>query len=315
MKQHTLKAGLLLLLFSKSFAQTQLREGMSINVLSRSWENTLPADPKFAKASKTTREDMMAARNEGITSGQTESKRNFDTYSLSKEHSPDGRDNFKCAAMIIGREQAVHFSLSRDTFYIYRSPGISPAGSEGNKTLFVFEGQQKIPFNLQLNEALPVYEDLKGSSPNKQIVNGLEENGGTVWTYHPLHDAAPGLLNTATITNQVFYNVDAKVSRTDEFNLDGKIYNAYVIESETWTRPALNMSFEESRKELLKAENKITRQANPKLLKGKTGITNEAGYTTGFREEWFVPELGIVKTREYDQYGGIVKERLFYSIK
>ncbi|MES2680357.1 MAG: hypothetical protein V4635_10750 [Bacteroidota bacterium] len=322
MKTHFITPAFLLLIGFQAISQSpamQLRDGMSIEVLNRTWNNELLNDAKFKAAPKETRDELIAARNEAIISGKTESKRNLVTYKITKEHSPAGMENFKHTAYVIGREQTFHLSVTKDTLFICGSAGLLPFAGEKAGSGFSYEGVQKIPFHLRLNDQLPVYESLQATYPptKKNIIMGLEETGGTIWTYKGLDKADPELLKICTVTHQTFYEVDAKVGRTEDIVIEGKKYNAFVIESETWTKPFTNETFTSSRKELMKAENKMDRRLNPKFSKEnpKTDFTNEAGYTPGYKEEWFVPELGIAKTRVYDKYGAIVNETAIYAIK
>lgn len=322
MKTAILYTACIWLIGISAFSQQRLsliRDGLSINVLSRTWENTLPGDPKFVKANKEVKDEMIAARNEEIISGRTESHRNLWTYKVTKEHSPEGVENFKYSTVIIGKEHVFHAGITADTLYIYRSAGATPFSGDSAGKGFIYEGAQKVPLHIQLGDQLPVYEDLDlvFTSVKKTIVAGLEETGGTIWGYNALDKVDPTILNTAIVRKQNFYQVDARISRTDEILIAGKKYDAYVITSECWTKQGVNCNFKSSRLEAAKAEGKLERTNGSKNTKHpqKSQNTNEAGYIVSYREEWFVPELGIVKTRVYDSYNAIVSELAIISFK
>ncbi|MBW8889107.1 MAG: hypothetical protein JF616_15240 [Fibrobacteres bacterium] len=120
---------------------------------------------------------------------------------------------------------------------------------------------------------------------------------------------------TVTVSSHTLNNVKAIVSRTEPITVNGKPYTAYVIESQSWSKGAsnttLDVAHDYANKKGLAADLVIKEKAMlEKQTKNavKMGMLNEDGYQVLTKEEWFVPEYGVVKLRNYDTYGSITTD-------
>ena len=99
----------------------------------------------------------------------------------------------------------------------------------------------------------------------------------------------------------------AEVTGEEELTISGTKYKAYIIESETWNKGKMDVSYETNYKDVNDYYAKMVQKSQKRfdkmmLLKGNT---NELGYSVSHLKEWYVPAIGIVKSESYDNLGGI----------
>ncbi|MDZ4846073.1 MAG: hypothetical protein SH857_11050 [Chitinophagales bacterium] len=94
-------------------------------------------------------------------------------------------------------------------------------------------------------------------------------------------------------------------------------HKAFRIDSQSWTKGAINKSYESNNAEWDKsrqvADEKIKAAMSQKGI--KKGYTNELGYVVTYKTEWFVPGIGMAKMDVYENYGFILSHSTLDAIK
>ncbi|HOY39478.1 MAG TPA: hypothetical protein PLK75_09285 [Bacteroidales bacterium] len=219
--------------------------------------------------------------------------------------------------------------------YYYRTVGPVYYVSNGDTIGAGFNGTQAIPNNLKVGDILPSYEDISNliigttSYEDKQrVLDGyrevetIEKNAtylskqtgryetGTwkVTKYEEVwKDIDVKVLESTALNSHTIHYVNAIVDRTEEVVLDDKTYTAYVIESEMWIQSGFESTFAADNAKWQKRrenfQNRLDNQVQKKLIKSK--FLNEEGYYVTYLSEWFIPNIGVVKTITYDSEGCI----------
>ena len=97
----------------------------------------------------------------------------------------------------------------------------------------------------------------------------------------------------------------AIVSGKEEIEFNGKKYEAFVIDSESWGKGISKTDYESSSativNDLKKKDEKWAEKLDKKNF--RSGLTNEDGYLVTSSREWYIPGIGIVKFATYDMFG------------
>jgi hypothetical protein len=112
---------------------------------------------------------------------------------------------------------------------------------------------------------------------------------------------------TLSFSSRMIHYMNAEVTGEDEITINGIKYKALIIESETWYKPKIDVSYESNYKDVNEYYAKMKAKGQKKLDKMmlRKGNTNELGFSISFLKEWYVPGIGIVKSETYDNLGGI----------
>ncbi len=314
------------------------REGNVIALNVNSWTNDLIYDPKFIKQKQEKRDEQILAFNAKIVSGQLPPQKLPLTYKVFNEPtSSKDLDSYRVTTNIGGKDYSSFYEASKDTMYIYRNKGVITS-----EVGFTIQGVQKIPFNLKVGDKLPMFEDvgmmyptstnqkvkeqvsagLKTKTTNEvgvaigsdgNVINGQYQKTSTYEVYNSIETEVRKTLQTSLV--MLFY-VNAEVTKTEEVKVAGKTYTAYVIDSEIWSKSKTDRTYESERASaanMLKAQDaKLEAKMGKKMV--KWGFNNAEGYMVMFKQEWFVPEFGVVRVRVYDTHGGISSDSELESV-
>jgi hypothetical protein len=243
-----------------------------------------------------------------------------------------------------GKEYQSKAECANDTMYFYRS--VEPVKMESNGEIlgYSIQGVQKIPVNIKVGDILPAYEDVgilfptttdrdvrvrvfsHNDTRTKTDVTTYQSGANELTTvtkkqtfsYPVYNDIDATVRQTLNVSSHYIHYMAALVSGTEKITVGGKEYNAFTIDSEWWNKLSLKTSYDAANKEVAKAQQALMDQgqaAMAKRLSKKWGYTNDQGYAVWYKKEWFVPELGVVKTQTFDQYGGMVNETVLDAIE
>lgn len=324
---------------------TQFQKGMKLKNSTNAYVATIQYYPEFKKLKDSKREEKIAEYNKNVMSG-AEKPASGGTYDyLINDVSRDSEgERVLIQADISGYKYSTVLACKNDTMYIARNTGPIWAISNGDTTGFSLQGVQVIPNKLRVGDVLNPYEDVSFVLPSKnEITVKWPEFMGYKTSYH----TETGL-DYDTKSNQWVYGkwevrktqaiyedidvkgkqilkpqfnskhyLNAKVVREEEVTIDDKKYSALVIESETWTKYKIEVSYDMEKTDCEAYYNKIMKNAEEKATKKniKAGIENEKGYTVTYLTEWFVPGIGIVKAEGYDINGFINLISSTHSLK
>lgn len=209
------------------------------------------------------------------------------------------------------------------------------------------QGAAVFPNSLDIGDNLPIYEDIYLSVPTSwddkirhNVLAGYKKVTSTSYGYgsgvNKKGQAISGIGVWETTTMKALYKTiktDAKVTIsssiyimhhvfatvTDKKSIKiGKdTYDAYVIQSQRWTKNNEVNNWESESKELnaqmAQWESDFKERIEKKLM--KKGITNELGYLVEHVTEWFVPGVGVVQFESVDSHGVITSKMTINKIK
>lgn len=291
---------------------------------------------KMVKMKLEKREKAVEAFNADILSGKIKPK-SWPMYTeITNVYDTDGTRAIEMSYDMNKRMVSNFYICSNDTMYITRMDGIMFLEDAKKDTVGVSVfGVSKIPLNLKVGDALPVYTDYTWNFPIGYETTGVitvfdgykrtsgvahgtftdsrtgkTENGfysyeGKVAQY--VDKEVPGYMNMET-KNVTIYNAYSAVTRTEEVDVNGKKYTALVIESENWSKMTADFKFYSHYQEAVdrfeKGKAYLDKQYSKKFE--KFGLVNEYGYTPSYITQYFVPEIGVVRTINYDPFGRIM---------
>ena len=319
MKKSILLAGCILFLSSGAHAQKMMiKDGMEVSMDVSTWPNMLIADQKFMHAKEEKQQAQVEDRNADVYSGKLAPNKFAMVYKITKEGGLGEGDGYKATTVIGGKEYSSYERVTKDTLYIYRSKSPVLLDNNGESAGLTIQGVEKIPFAIKVGDLLPVYEDATVAYPKTTVAkvkDYVKTGSSDMYTMYDVWDV--DVKKSMTISSHTINNVNAKVIRAEDITVNGKTYNAFVIESESWSKSQGTTTFEAARgyinkKDLEKTQARLNAKMDAKMNKRlvKSGFLNDDGYFILTKEEWFVPELGVVKMRSYDMYGAIINEVL-----
>lgn len=292
-----------------------IKDGGKLTLTAYSWTNPNLYDPKFQKLKDDKKDEQILAYNQSVSSGSLAPASTYPmVYTIKKETAKSGGDEFTLTMTIAGKEYSSYGLCKNDTLYSYRNKGVVelPDG-KGGSLGFAIQSPQILPVNLKVGDKLPTYEDINFLYPTssekrlkmvftKVIPETDTHYANTVWGTIEVDGR-----QTLTFSSRIIHYMYAEVTGEEEVTISGTKYKAYLIESETWNKGKMDVSYETNYKEVNDYYAKITEKGQKKFDKMmlRKGLTNELGFSVSYLKEWFVPSLGIVKSESYDNLGGI----------
>jgi hypothetical protein len=316
---------------------TQLEKGQVIKSQMKSWFCMQPMMPEWVKMKPADKAKFVEQYNKKVESG--EEKPSYEgKYETTIEVITTLEDNLGelviSSTPIAGINYKSQTICKGDTTYIHRGERISFTVANGDTTGYTIMGVQKIPNNLKVGDALPIYEDYSTTLPVshewtqkvKQVV-GYEKKTrtyegqafdtydykfkyGTVTETKSVaiwDDVTVNLKMESQFVMQTKYYVNANVVKEENLTINGKDYKALVIESQKWVKGSNEATVKADNKAFQKSFDRVSKRIAKKSNKeiAKMGIQNEQGYMITYLTEWFVPGIGVVKTEGSDLNGFI----------
>ena len=218
-------------------------------------------------------------------------------------------DRYSQTLSVGGKEYSTFFKCENDTFYFYKFDSPQYTINSTDTSAVAFCGVCKIPNSLKVGDVLPQYMDMSTSHYKhsemgdavkvSSYIIGNSYYGGYQVVTSEYHKA---MVNS--VFNGGFYTinfVNATVTGKEEYNFQGKKYTAYKITCENWSKAALSVASSADDEVVNKKYDKAAKKTNKKMEKASLQSgDNEQGYKVIPIEQWFVPELGFVKTYIYN---------------
>lgn len=316
---------LLAILFLSHSAVSQncnlaIKDGSKIALTSYSWVMPGLYDLKFQKLKEEQRDEKVLAFNETVSSGKlSPATTNPMIYVIKKEAPKDGADQYTMTVTVAGKDYTSYIFCKADSLFFYRRLGpIDMPDGKGGSIGFMLWGAQVLPLKLKVGDKLPTYDDMLVLYP-QTIDATVKKNVFNTVGHNVIGDPAASsvrynvsqvdvkIKETLHFSQHTVHYMNAIVTGEEEVNIGGVKYKAYIINSETWAKPKLDVDIETADKEVRKGARKAFEQAQEFLTKSpKKQSTNSIGYTVTYLKEWFVPAIpGVVKSEIYDAYGSI----------
>lgn len=312
-----------------------LKDGAKSTIVFQMYSSPMMSDPKFMKAKDEQKIAQVDAYNAQVMAGTlAPTSTSTMQFSIAKKDIPTGVE-YKIGYNVGGVDYYSHVACSNDTIYSFRNRGPVAIGGADNPLGYSIMGPTVYPMSMKVGDVLPACEDLGFLFPSstdmtvkKKVFSHMETNSSREYGYYVdsnTGESGVGSYNKTT-TAAVFKNIDVQVRQNLSFSshayqnmnahitgeemitVSGVAYKAFVIESESWSKMKVDVSYEsedaavnkEQEAFALKVQNKMARQAT------RRSFTNKLGYAVTYSKVWFVPELGGgVKSIAYDKDGGI----------
>jgi hypothetical protein len=153
--------------------------------------------------------------------------------------------------------------------------------------------------------------------------------------YDPFSGSTTTYTYTGYVQAKVNYSVKGKIITIyqsgevfgeEDLAISGKTYKCFKVRTEIWTK---NDTKADTKYELNQwfADPAFNKQIHTQMqnnadranLKVKANMddmagTNKAGYIIKYKEEWISPEFGVIKTKNYDQWGCLTTETMITAI-
>lgn len=331
------------LCFATTFSQNcgqAIKDGGKLTLVVKSWTNPLLADGKFLKSKDDKKDEQIATYNADVQSGKIAPASNYSSIFTLKKGTLNGWDEYIMTVSFAGIDYSGYLFCSHDTLYQFRNLGVARIGTAENPIGETVQGAQILPTNMKVGDVLLPFQDF-GVLYSQKMDNKVKitvSDGFKMYNkvgYGYFNDANDNNklkygLNTTPTPQEVFKQVPvnikeefsfsmhtinyvhATVKAEEQVTISGVNYKAFIIESETWNNAKMDINYKSADKkftteqintEILKLDKKAEKKMERQAL--KIGYVNEDGYNVTFKKEWFVPQIGIVKTVAYDAYGGI----------
>jgi hypothetical protein len=281
--------------------------------------------PKQAKMKQKEKDEIIDKYKSDILSGTIKPTVSSFSTEISNVTESNGATEYEASYTVAGVVYKSYMACKKDSVYIYRIKGIQYSVWNNDTLGFALLGTQILPVSLKVNDATPGYSDIGESFPKTETRKvqhkfNVGEDYNPYASYHTTYYGTVSANETWTSTSK-YYKIfqGGNVIGEENFSINGKDYKSYIIGNETWTKFGTNFDIKVEEENYFddlsyRMNHKINKQIVKAYSKGgkKTAATinevsgaNEQGYVVSYKEDWFVPEVGIVKTITYDNYGNI----------
>jgi hypothetical protein len=282
------------------------------------------------------KEDKVTAFNAGVVSGKIKPASNYQMVFTIRKQALKDADEYALTYTVGGVGYSSYLVCKNDTIYSCRNRGPMAVGPADNPIGYTLQGIQTLPLQMKAGDALPSFEDVSFMFPSttdvtlkKSVFSHYEkqasyndfgyytdsqtgERGFGEYSHTPASKAIYKTIDvaaqkTVSVSSHSIQGANALVTGEEDVTINGAKYRAFIIESESWTKPKIDVSYASADADL----NKATEEAGKKIERSmekfaiRRQFTNKLGYTVMFSKQWFVPQLGVVKTESYDTWGGI----------
>ncbi len=302
-----------------------LKDGSKLTLNITTYANTEKKDAK------------VEAFNQEVMAGKVKPTSNYDMAFTIKKKALINADEYAIGYNVGGVDYFSYVVCKNDTIYSCRNRGIVTAGTADNPIGYGVQGIQTLPMRAKINDTLPSFEDFSFLFPSttdvtlkKAVFLGYEKQSSTsefgYFVDTQTGQSGFGAYSKTPAAKKVYKMIDVKAKQTvqvsshsiqgvncivtgeEELTISGVKYRAYIIESESWTKSNINISYESADEDLNKAEEEAHKKIGKQIEKFnvRRKFTNKLGYVVMYSKQWVVPQLGGgVKTISYDVNGGI----------
>lgn len=292
-----------------------IKDGSKLTLTFYSWTNPNLYDPKFQKLKDDKKDEQILAYNQSVLTGKIAPASTYPmTFTTKKTTSTNGGDEYIVTTTIAGKDYSGYALCKNDTLYSIRNKGvIYLLDGKGDSLGFSIQSPQILPTKMKVGDKLPTYDDISFLYPTssekrlKMVFTEVIPETNTHYASSIWGTIEVNGRQTLTFSSRLIHYVNAEVTGEEEVTIGGVKYKAYIIESETWNKGKMDVSYETNFKEVDEYYAKLTEKGQKKFDKMmlRKGNTNELGFSVSYLKEWFVPTIGIVKSESYDNLGGI----------
>ncbi len=295
-----------------------IKDGSKMNISTYIWAMPNLYDPKFIKQKEAAKDQQILAFNESVSSGKAVPATNSPyTIVVKKETAKEGGDQYTLTVTVAGKDYPSYVFCKNDTLFFYRNLGaVDIPDGNGGSNGFMLTGTQVLPMKLKVGDKIPPYDDMLVLYP-QTFDKTVKKNVMDMVTHTAMGDPMASSVKynlrqvdvkvreTFSFSTHTVHYMNAVVTGEEELTIGGVKYKAYIINSETWSKPKIDVSIETADEEVRKSEKKGNELLQESLLKSpRKQSTNSLGYLVTYLTEWFVPELpGVVRSETYDASG------------
>ncbi len=294
-------------------------------------------DQKFAKMKDAKKDEEVLKFNAMVYGGQVTPASKYPlTYRYKKAIVPDG-DEYTLTTNIAGKDYSSYLVCNSDTLYFARNRGpVEVPNADGSVFGYTIQGIMVLPMRIKVGDVLPKFDDISIVLPTSKditVQKTVFSHMATKTTDHYGYatDSRTGETGfgsyTKTTTSAVYKNIDVEVRQTistnnhvinymfaevtaeEDVTVNDKKYRAYVIESQSWSKSKMDISYESADERVNREQTELSAKMMGKFDKMmvRRSFTNPLGYMVIYKKEWFVPELGtMAKVEAFDMFGAIV---------
>ncbi len=304
-------------------------EGQTITLEVVDYGKDVTNNNKFISLKPGERSKAATEHNQKVFSGKAKGSSKKVVYTIENVVIEEGLQKAELQTDVNGVTYTSEVAIFNDTLYFTRlnAPYIVK-DAEDNITAVSMLGVEQIPLNLDENTILRPHHDYGVSTPHYSTYTAERKQHVSTTYGTPYLDYLGRTCQTVTnryktITADVrkkespymhaIHNVDGYLARMEEVEFNGKTYQAYVLESMTWSKFGANIELESTDAKIQKQQIK-NNERTEKLMNRAMG-TNSDGYLQMLVQKWYVPELGVVKQLNYDHNGAVLTKTELISIK
>lgn len=299
-------------------------KGQRLSFELKTYPLTFESDPSMITGDTKYKVKKSIAFNEQIISGKTTPKKTNNMVCKIMDVKQEG-DKTVFQIEVDGMGNAVTYKnvCSRDSLINILYDGRMPYAVKGDTSGIMLFGAISYATNPKVGSRLKGTCNVTVLADNSQI-SAIRR--GMYMPYNPIATSAADFYSTFTNFGPIkgkYYGFTisqpALVLREEKLTLMNKEYVAFVIGTETWSKmaPSFDRSFYEMEQKYLQLPDmskNILKEASFeaggkrlwKKASGETMDVNEQGFSLGYKEEWYVKGLGIIKSVTYDANGAIV---------
>lgn len=271
------------------------------------------------------KDEIIEKHKNDILSGKIQPTKSTFATEITNVSDFNGATEYEASYDVSGTIYKSWIACRNDSIFMYRTKGIQYTIWNGDTLGFGLLGTEIIPVNIKVDDNIPGYSDIGQSFPKTEAVQ-VQRSFNVYDDYNPFSRYQTSYYGKVTSNEKWTYTSEyykifqgGKVLAEETFSIGGKDYKGYFIGTETWTKFGTDIKIEVEEKNYFndvnyKLNHKITKDIQRSFDKGgkkskamidEISGANEFGYVVGYKEDLFVPEIGIVKTVTYDNYGNI----------
>ena len=315
--------------FQAQINQIPYKEGQKITLEVTDYGKEVTNTQKFVSLKKGERTKAAIAHNEKVVSGKAKGNNKKVIYTIANVIQEEGLQKAELQTEVNGVIYTSEVAIFNDTLFFTRlSEPVIGKDADGNITSVYMLGVEQLPAHMEVGTRLVPHHDYGVSTPKYSSYTAeRKEHVSTVYGL-PYLDYLGRTCRTVahrykTISAEVrkeeapyfhaIHNIEGEVIKIEEVEFNGNKYNAYLIESMTWSKFGADIKLESADAKIQKQQIKNNEKVE-KLLNRAMG-TNDLGYLQMLVQKWYVPELGVVKQLNYDHNGAILAITQLLSIQ
>ncbi|NJN41867.1 MAG: hypothetical protein HC811_06195 [Flammeovirgaceae bacterium] len=313
-----------------------VEKGQKIQLVSKSYANPLPlTEKKWEKMNTEQRDELIDKLNISIQKGEVKPWMNLTSnFEITEVNNSSPISSFTLKATDGTYVYETTNYCASDTMHLVRNANLVYSVLKGDTLGFAIQGVARIPNKLKVGDKIPSYNDYAITFPEtwtktiKESVKAFSytttdnkvgyyqdsESGAfshgefKVTERHDVYQTISHKLKISeNIENLTINYFVANVTAQEKITVGGKAYDAFVIESESWSKGGIVRDYDAENETIAREQQaKFDALLNKQMeWTTKSGYTNELGYKVSYKKEWFVPGYGPVKIEVHDQFGAI----------